>query len=394
MPRFPRVLASAAITLALTASLLLPTAVTAAPSSTPARVMVNGSLLNFDVPPTAEAGRTLVPIRAIFEALGAEVGYEAETRTAVAVKDDLTVRLQVDNPIGNVNGQPRQMDVPARGINGRILAPLRFVGETLGAKVGWYGGARLITINTPPAALVQKARVARVVDGDTIELEGGEKVRLIGIDTPETVKPDTPVQPFGPEASAFTKQLLPEGQEIDLELDAEERDRYGRLLGYVYLPDGTMVNAAIMDAGLAQVMTIPPNVKYADLFLTLQQDARSDGRGLWAGEQPPLSGQEPGVPLQVVASVNNPRPAKYSSVTVTVKVTDFEGRPVQGAAVTLVAHYKTKDSTFDAGMTGPDGIASKSFSIGGATSGFEVWVDVTVTHDGKSATVRTSFTSQ
>lgn len=236
--------------------------------------------------------------------------------------------------------------------------------------------------------------MARVVDGDTIELDGGEKVRLIGIDTPETVKPGTPVQPYGPEASALTKQMLPEGQSIDLEMDVQERDRYGRLLGYVYLPNGTMVNAAIMDAGLAQVLTIPPDVKYAGLFLALQQDARTESRGLWSSQEPAPTTPPPTGALQAVASVDNPKPAKYASVTVTVKVTDADGNPVQGAAVTLVAHYKTKDSTFDAGVTGFDGVAAKAFSIGGATSDFEVWVDAAVAYQGQSITARTSFVPQ
>jgi micrococcal nuclease len=82
----------------------------------------------------------------------------------------------------------------------------------------------------------------RVVDGDTIILSNGEKVRLIGVDTPETVRPNTPVEYYGKEASAFTKKMV-EGKPVRLEYDWQQRDKYGRLLAYVYLMDGTFINA-------------------------------------------------------------------------------------------------------------------------------------------------------
>lgn len=135
--------------------------------------------------------------------------------------------------------------------------------------------------------------VNKVIDGDTLKLSRGERVRLIGIDTPEssnnaktrrdskrsgqTVKEITAL---GKQASAFTRNLV-EGKEVRLEFDIQQRDRYGRLLAYVYLKDGTFLNAEIIKAGYAQVMTIPPNVKYQDLFLKLQREARENKRGLW-----------------------------------------------------------------------------------------------------------------
>ena len=123
--------------------------------------------------------------------------------------------------------------------------------------------------------------VERVVDGDTFVLAGGERVRLIGIDTPETVHPNKPVEPFGPEASGFTKKML-EGRDVRLEFDVQERDRYGRLLAYVFLEDDTFVNAELIRLGYAVVSTIPPNVKHAERFLELQREARERERGLWS----------------------------------------------------------------------------------------------------------------
>jgi micrococcal nuclease len=128
-------------------------------------------------------------------------------------------------------------------------------------------------------------RVVRVVDGDTLVAHlpaGDERVRLIGIDTPETVDPRKPVQCFGREASDRTKHLLPAGTAIRLERDVEARDRYGRLLAYVYRQDdGTFVNLALAEEGYAQPLTIPPNVAYADRFAAAAAGARAAGRGLW-----------------------------------------------------------------------------------------------------------------
>jgi micrococcal nuclease len=128
-------------------------------------------------------------------------------------------------------------------------------------------------------------RVVRVVDGDTIRVRLGgteERVRYIGVDTPETVKPGTPVQCFGKAASSFNARLV-RARTVRLEFDAERRDRYGRLLAYVYRePDGLFVNAELVRRGYAQPLTIPPNVAHASDFRRLARSARRGGRGLWA----------------------------------------------------------------------------------------------------------------
>jgi len=136
-------------------------------------------------------------------------------------------------------------------------------------------------------------KVRRAVDGDTLQLESGERVRLIGIDTPEMHESNklerdahrsgqekSTIQKLGREAYEFTKNLV-EGKWVSLEFDVEKYDKYGRLLAYVYLKDGTFVNAEIVKQGYASLMTIPPNVKYADKFLKLYQEAREQRRGLW-----------------------------------------------------------------------------------------------------------------
>jgi micrococcal nuclease len=131
----------------------------------------------------------------------------------------------------------------------------------------------------------QRPTVVRVVDGDTVvvRLRGGEEtLRLVGIDTPETVKPDAPVECYGPEASARTKALLPPGTPVRLERDLEARDRYGRLLAYVFRqPDDLFVNLSLATDGFARTLSIAPNVAYSDRLAGATAEARRAGRGLW-----------------------------------------------------------------------------------------------------------------
>lgn len=132
------------------------------------------------------------------------------------------------------------------------------------------------------AAAGERTVVTRVVDGDTVDTGVG-RVRLIGIDTPETVHPERGVECFGREASAFAARLMPPGTAVRLRYDAERRDRYGRLLAYVYrADDGLFVNAELVEQGYAQVSTVPPNVAHADELVMLARDARDAGRGLWS----------------------------------------------------------------------------------------------------------------
>ncbi|WP_051223541.1 thermonuclease family protein [Conexibacter woesei] len=133
-----------------------------------------------------------------------------------------------------------------------------------------------------PSATGDTAQVRRVVDGDTILLTSGERVRLIGIDTPESVKPGTPVQCFAKRASAFTHTLL-DGARVRLVYGAERRDRYGRLLAYVYRArDRLFVNAELVRQGYARTLEIAPNTGHARQFAALASAARRAGKGLWS----------------------------------------------------------------------------------------------------------------
>ncbi len=134
---------------------------------------------------------------------------------------------------------------------------------------------------SPRIGSSREAVVRRVVDGDTVVLTTGERIRYIGMDTPELHHPKKPVQWYAREAMEFNRKLV-EGKTVRLEFDVERHDKYGRTLAYVYLPDGTFVNAELVRQGYAHLLTIPPNVKYAELFLKCEREAREANRGLWA----------------------------------------------------------------------------------------------------------------
>jgi len=144
-----------------------------------------------------------------------------------------------------------------------------------GVSAGWWLGGRAVA--TIPAT------VTEVVDGDTIvvALADGrvETVRLLGIDTPETVDPDEPVECYGPEASAYAHARL-DGRAVRLERDVERRDRYGRMLAYVYV-DGVRVNDDLLRLGYASLLVIPPNEAHARTLLSAELAARAERRGLW-----------------------------------------------------------------------------------------------------------------
>ncbi|MFZ4518676.1 MAG: thermonuclease family protein [Microthrixaceae bacterium] len=167
------------------------------------------------------------------------------------------------------------------------------VGLTLLLVAGACGGAgesgNAAAPTTRPAAsgpVESNGTVRRVVDGDTlvVDLDGEEeRVRLIGVDTPESVKPNSPVECFGKEASKHTAELVPPGTRVRVELDVEPRDRYRRLLGYVYrADDGLFVNLALARDGFANQLTIPPNVAHEPEFRAAVREARAAGAGLWS----------------------------------------------------------------------------------------------------------------
>lgn len=209
----------------------------------------------------------------------------------------------------------------------------------------WVCTASLVAAADPARV---PARVVRVIDGDTVEVavrdaagaEHTETIRLIGVDTPETVHPRVGVQPWGLEASEFTKRLLPPGEPVFLELDVEERDRYGRLLAYLYLPNGEMLNSLLLSEGLAQLLTIPPNVKHVDWFVSLQREARAARRGMWGVPAFP-----PGTPVGLAVDVERER----------VAITNRTEAPLDLSGWRLISEVGGQEFRFPPGTVVPPG---------------------------------------
>lgn len=151
----------------------------------------------------------------------------------------------------------------------------------------------VIALSAAGCGLVAQARssctVQRIIDGDTFVCGSGERVRLILVNTPEMSD-----RPLGRMARDFLVELMPPGTEVELEMDVSERDRYGRLLAYVWLTDGRMVNRALVRRGYAQVMVVPPDVRYVERVRAAADSARMERVGLW-GRSPGL-GPPPGAP--------------------------------------------------------------------------------------------------
>jgi len=170
----------------LSAFLLLAVAFTPARAEQEIQVFDNG--VQLEVETASMDGQTLIPMRAIFEVLGAEVTWDGATWTENATWNGGSLTLPIGSTEAILSGQTVQLDVPAQLIDSRTMVPLRFVGESMGALVGWYGSSWTITINKPAQSLIP-ATVINVVDGDAVDvaLADGiiERVRLIGVDTPE-----------------------------------------------------------------------------------------------------------------------------------------------------------------------------------------------------------------
>lgn len=151
--------------------------------------------------------------------------------------------------------------------------------------LGVATGCGPVTLPESNSDAERTATVARVTDGDTVEIrpaiDGEEDLRLIGVDTPETAGSPRGAQPYGEEAAEYAEEKL-EGRRVTLRFDVEKTDQYDRLLAYVYLSDGSMFNETLLEEGYAQVATFPPNVRHLGSFETAQRMAREAERGIWS----------------------------------------------------------------------------------------------------------------
>jgi endonuclease YncB( thermonuclease family) len=152
-------------------------------------------------------------------------------------------------------------------------------------------GTSVTVSSLAPIGATESAHVVRVVDGDTIVIDrgrGSERLRYIGIDAPESVMEDTPVEFMGVEASAANERLV-DGRDVTLEPDVSDVDQYGRLLRYVWLRDGdtwTFVNLELVRRGFANAVTYPPDVRWTEVLREAERQARDEGDGLWGPPTP------------------------------------------------------------------------------------------------------------
>lgn len=182
----------------------------------------------------------------------------------------------------------------------RPLSPGQTFGSSPGAATVVPGSTVASNSGTKIPAGAMRARVIRVVDGDTIIVDipgrGDFRLRYIGINTPESVDPRRSAEYYGEEAAAKNRELV-EGKTVWLEKDTSETDQFDRLLRYVYLADGTMVNEELVRLGYTRARSYPPDLKYQDRFRAAEQEARSAARGFWA----PVKAYPLGTPTPSIA---------------------------------------------------------------------------------------------
>lgn len=214
---------------------------------------------------------------------------------------------------------------PSISLEGLELVPVRAVADKAGLETRWDASSHTVLIETPAGPMHLRALPVldfwkdpviragtgymprtetvvcdRIVDGDTIKLSDGRRVRYIGVDTPETKHPSRPVEYYGRQASRYNHRLVA-GRHLVLEYDMEAKDKYGRTLAYVHSGD-IFVNALLVADGYAQVSTYPPNVRYASLFRWLQARARERGVGLWSGQSEKQSAEPTAAHARFVGS--------------------------------------------------------------------------------------------
>jgi endonuclease YncB( thermonuclease family) len=234
--------------------------------------------------------RTLVPFRIVLEQFGCDVDWNQADQIAIAGKDNIVVQVPIGKSYIYVNGAQKPNDTSAQIKNGRTYLPIRAVLEAFGASVAWNPFSNSVIVDSTGASIaiinpifekMQKARIDHTIDGDTFVLESGEKVRMIGIDSPEVTGPYTKAEFYGEQASAYAKEVLT-GTTVYLDKDVSDKDQYSRLLRYVYLEDGTFFNLLLIEEGYAEAVQWPPDLKYTEVFEAAEDKAQKSKMGLWS----------------------------------------------------------------------------------------------------------------
>lgn len=343
-------------------------------------IVINNKKVETPDAPYIKEERTLVPLRLISENLGIKVDWDNTNRQVVLKKSGGDILLPIQKDYYLVNGQKVSTEISGEIKNDRTFVPVRLIAELFDRNVGWDNNTKTVLINDKgqiPAPVVkstntfEEAKVLRVVDGDTIEIDRGkgkEKVRFVLVNTPETVHPKKGAEFFGKEASNFTKSQLTD-KTVYLQKDTSDTDRYGRLLRYIWIerpssdnPSNEEIkskcfNAILLAGGYANVSTFPPDVKYVDLFRKIERQARDVNVGLWSQSFEINNGNKDPFEIDNENKVSN----KASNKVVNKK----QNKPVQTSGQTINANPKDKAYKYANGMI----IANKNSGIYHVSSG-------------------------
>lgn len=344
-------------------------------------IVINNNKVETPDAPYIKEERTLVPLRLISENLGIKVDWDNENRQVVLKKSSGDILLPIQKDYYLVNDQKVPTEISGEIKNDRTFVPVRLIAELFDRNVGWDNDTKTVLINDKgqkPAPVVkstntfEEAKVLRVVDGDTIEIDRGrgkEKVRFVLVNTPETVHPKKGAEFYGKEASNFTKSQLT-GKTVYLQKDTSDTDRYGRLLRYIWIerpssdnPSNEEIkskcfNAILLAGGYANLSTFPPDVKYVDLFRQIERQARDGNVGLWNQPFEIDNGNK-----NFNKTSNNSSNKSSNSSNNVVKKT--QKKPVQGTGQTINANPKDKAYKYANGMI----IANKNSGIYHVSSG-------------------------
>ncbi|WP_162463203.1 stalk domain-containing protein [Paenibacillus psychroresistens] len=218
-------------------------------------------------------GRVLVPLRDIFEALGAKIEWDDTTKTVTAKKADVIITYKIGSLTGNRNNEIIEIPVAGKLVEGTTMIPLRFVGEALGTNISWDEHSQTVLVSSKVKTEVE---VTNILEGNVVEIKGGDKTDklvLIGFDQ---LNPN-----FEAEATQWLSEQLV-GMTIHVEMDSKLREAHGYLLAYVYLPDGSLLNSQIFAKGYAKLKMTAPNTRWTELLTYVQNGAKNHKIGLWA----------------------------------------------------------------------------------------------------------------
>jgi hypothetical protein len=237
-------------------------------------IFIDGKKMQFKFQqPLNDSGSVLVPMRDIFEALGAKIEWDDTTKTVTAKKSDVIITYKIGSSTANRINEIIRIPVPGKLVDGTTMIPLRFVGEALGATISWDEHSQTVLISSK---IKTEVEVTNILEGNVVEIKGGtnsDKLVLLGFDE---LDPN-----LASEATLWLAEQLT-GAKIRVELDAKQREKHGYLLAYVFMPDGTLLNAQLFAKGYAKVNMISPNTRWNELLTYVQNGAKNEKVGLWA----------------------------------------------------------------------------------------------------------------